>query len=201
MSKIKFVYFDIGDVVFNWKQVLTKLALMSKKSYEEVYAVYKEYDDDVCRGKIMPQELWEHFQKELQLSNKMDNFLKWWSSNFSPIPAMHEIVVETSEKYKVGILTNIYTGIWKYYVKDGLIPEISYAAIVQSCDIGFVKPEIEIFKYAQSKAGVFPQEILFIDNALKNVDRAKELGWQAILYDVNNPQKSVAEIKQILGLN
>jgi FMN phosphatase YigB (HAD superfamily) len=200
MSQIKFVYFDIGDVVFEWKQVLRKIAAMANKSYEEVYAVYKKYDDDVCRGKISPQELWQHFKIELGIDKEIENFIEWWVSDFTPILPMHQLAKEIAKRYEVGILTNIYPGAWKYYVAKGLIPDVSYVAIIRSCDLGFVKPEPEIFKYAEDKAGILASEILLIDNSQKNIDKAKSLGWQVVWYDVNSPQKSIAEIKRVLEL-
>jgi HAD superfamily hydrolase (TIGR01509 family) len=201
MAQIKFVYFDIEDVTFEWRQVLRKIGVMANKSYEEVLAVFKKYDDDVCRGKIMPQKLWEYFKEELQIEHEdFENFLEWWSNSFTPIPAMHKVVEEASEKYRVGIATNIYPGALKYYVADKLIPDISYNTIIQSCDIGFIKPEAEFYKYAQDKTGVYPQEILLVDNSKENIDKAKELGWQVGWYDVTNPRESIVNIRQILGL-
>jgi len=200
MSQIKFVYFDIGDVVFEWKQALRKIAAMANKSYEEVLSVFNKYDNDACRGKITGQELWEHFKEELEISSEIDNFIEWWANSFSPIPATHHLAKEIYRKYKVGILTNIFPGAMPYYVINGLIPDISYDAIVKSCDIGFVKPEAEIFKYTQKMAGVLAQEILLIDNSLKNIDKAKELGWQVAWYDVKNPQESISEIRRMLDL-
>jgi putative hydrolase of the HAD superfamily len=201
MSKIKFVYFDVGDVVFEWRVALRKIAIMANKSYEEVCIIFNKYDNDVCRGKISAQQLWKNLREELEIKDDIRNFLEWWSNSFSPIPVMHEIVKETARKYKIGILTNIYQGAWAYYVADKLIPDVSYVAIIQSCNVGFVKPETELYEYAEKKAGYSSQEILLIDNSSENISKARELGWQAVWYDVGNPQKSVVEIRQALGLN
>ena len=201
MSQIKFVYFDIGDVVFSWQEVLKKIAVMSNKPLERVWAVFDKYDLDVCRGKIMPQAFWVHFKEELGIKEDIENFVEWWTSDFTPIPLMHQLVQETSKKYRLGILTNIYPEVWKYYIRGGLIPDVTYDVIVKSCDIGLAKPEKEIYEYAQKKAKVLPQEILFIDNSKENIEAAKKLGWQVVWYDVNKPEKSVAEVKQVLNLN
>jgi putative hydrolase of the HAD superfamily len=200
MSQIKFVYFDVGDVAFNWRESLRKIAIMANKSYKDVLAVFGKYDDDVCRGKLTAQELWQHFKTELKINAEIENFLEWWANNFSPILPIHRLMEETSRKYRIGVFTNIYSGAWTLYTAKGFIPDIPYAAIIKSCDIGFVKPEIGSYKYAEDNAGVSSQRILLIDNSQKNIDKARELGWQTILYDVNNPQKSVTEIKEILKL-
>jgi putative hydrolase of the HAD superfamily len=85
--------------------------------------------------------------------------------------------------------------------KKGNLPEVNYEAIIQSCDLNLVKPEEAFFKYAQDVANVLASEILFIDNKLENIDKARSLGWQVTWYDVNNPQKSAAGIKRVLNLN
>jgi FMN phosphatase YigB (HAD superfamily) len=45
MPKIKFVYFDLGDVLFNWRDGLKKLAAMSNKSDKETNEVFEKYDE------------------------------------------------------------------------------------------------------------------------------------------------------------
>ena len=52
------------------------------------------------------------------------------------------------------------------------------------------KPDREIFEFAQKKAGVKPQEILFIDNQEKHVLAAQENGWEAYFYDSGDYEKS-----------
>jgi putative hydrolase of the HAD superfamily len=205
MSKIKFVYFDLGDVLFEWKDGLKGLSELSKKSYQETHDIFEKekHDNDAILGKITPQELWQLLKKELDIDKdtEIDDFADWWSDHFKPILEMHDFVREVSKNYKVGILTNIYHEIIFHAFRKGHIPEVNYETIIQSCDLNLAKPDEALFKHAEKVAGVLASEILFIDNKAENIDKARSLGWQAILYDVNNPQKSVAEIKRILGLN
>jgi HAD superfamily hydrolase (TIGR01509 family) len=201
MSEIKFIYFDIGDVLFEWKDGLKALFEMSNKPYKEVHDVFEKYDDDACRGKITPQELWHHLKKELNIDTEIDDFADWWSDRFKPILEMHNLVREAVKKYRIGILTNIYHETIIHAFKKGHIPEVNYETIIQSCDLNLIKPEEAFFVHAQKIAGVLVSEILFIDNKSENIDIANRLGWQVVWYDVNNSQKSVAEIKRVLKLS
>jgi putative hydrolase of the HAD superfamily len=51
-----------------------------------------------------------------------------------------------------------------------------------SCEVGYQKPELAYFHAIQQSLALEPQELLFWDDYLKNVDAARECGWQAELY-------------------
>jgi len=201
MSQIKFVYFDLGDVLFEWEDNIGKIAVLANKSKEDVFAAFDKYNDDACRGKITPQEMWDHLKEDLSMQIDIKDFINWWTDNFKAIQSMHRVVEKASEKFKVGLLTNIYLESLVHNFAKGQVPDISYASIVQSCELGFIKPDKEIFEHAQKISGVLAGEIMFIDNSQKNIDKAKELGWQTAWYDVADPQKSEDEIKHALGIN
>ena len=135
------------------------------------------------------------------MKEEIDNFIDWWNDNFKPIQAMHQLVRDIAKKYKIGVLTNIYEGSFVRMLAQGNIPNIAYDAVIQSCELGFIKPEEEIYEFAQKSAMVLASEILFIDNKTENIDKAKELGWQTVWYDVENHHRSEEEIRQVLGLN
>ncbi len=200
MTDIQFVYFDLGGVLFNWKNALVNLAAHMNKPYEEVYAVFKKYDDDVCRGKITPSHLWDYFRDELSVDVKMDDFLTWWANNFTPIPSMHALVKEVSRTYKVGILTNIYSGAFEIFLQKGHVPNIPYETVIQSCELSLIKPEAKFFRHAQKKAGVGASHILFIDDYQENLDKAKELGWQVMLFEEKHTQESIDRIRKVLKI-
>lgn len=52
-----------------------------------------------------------------------------------------------------------------------------------SGDVGVRKPDKEIFVYALEKIGCKPQECIFVDNSVKNLLVAEELGIQTILFN------------------
>ncbi len=75
-----------------------------------------------------------------------------------------------------------------------LLPKTKWDVVVDSTKIGLQKPNREIFEYATKKAGVKSEEILFIDNSLKNIDVAKKYGWQTFFYDSSNYEKSSKDL-------
>jgi HAD superfamily hydrolase (TIGR01509 family) len=202
MAQIKFVYFDLGDVLFTWEDGLKNLAVIESRPYEEIFKVFiNKYHDDACRGRTTPQYVWQNLKRDLNLNTELVDFADWWTDEFKPIQPMHELARETAKKYRIGLFTNLFKEVMAHSFKKGCIPNLNWEKIVQSSDLNLIKPDEAIFKYAEKTAGVLASEILFIENSPKNIDKAKELGWQVAWYDVANPRKSINKIRQTLGLN
>ena len=104
-----------------------------------------------------------------------------------------------SEKYKIGIITNNYQGTFEQMLSKGHVPKISYTTVIQSHKLGLLKPESKIFHHALKKARVSPKELLLIDDSTQNVEKAKLLGWNTILFDEGNLVESIVEINKILN--
>ena len=51
-----------------------------------------------------------------------------------------------------------------------------------SCEVGWVKPEMEYYRAVQERLGLQGGEILFWDDSMKNVKTARQFGWQAEFY-------------------
>jgi len=45
-----------------------------------------------------------------------------------------------------------------------------------------------------------PDELVFVDDQLRNVNGARRLGWHTVHFDVRAPAASYAEALQLLGL-
>ena len=84
-----------------------------------------------------------------------------------------------------------------YLLNPKKIPDISYSCVIESCDVGKVKPELEIYQYVESKSGHRAGEILFIDDNPKNLIPAIDMGWATIHYD-RTDKKLIKKVKEIL---
>ena len=197
----KFIYFDLGGVAFHFRGGLNKLADKYGLEYQDFEQVFRKYDDQVCRGKISAQELWNIYKTELGLpDDKIKNFAEYWVGNFEPITQTKQLMVDVADKYKVGLLTNIYSEVFPKIREREILPDINWDAQVHSCEVGFVKPEPEIYEVASQRAGEKPAEIFFIDDKQSFIEGAEKAGWQTFLFDEKDVSRSVAKIREILGL-
>ena len=84
--------------------------------------------------------------------------------------------------WKTGILSNGFTEVQHRKIRNsGLGPYIDY--IVLSDDIGVNKPDVRIYRHAESVAGVTADACLMIgDNPDTDIAGALAAGWQAIYF-------------------
>jgi len=54
--------------------------------------------------------------------------------------------------------------------------------LVWSFQLGIAKPDPEIYRHTLAKLGTRPEETLFIDDKLENIEAARALGMKAIQF-------------------
>lgn len=183
---IKFAYFDLGGVVFSFSGGLEAIANKVKRPLEEVAAYWRSQDDAICRGELQPQQFWANLVSQFGHPDTGLDFLDFWISHFQPIQQTHDAMRDLqSDGVQIGILTNIYPGVFERAIDIGAIPNLEYQAVVKSCELGIVKPDLQIFEHALSQTGFSPNEVLFIDDRVENTQVAKKLEWNAILFEKN----------------
>lgn len=201
MSKIQFVYFDLGKVVFNFSGGLEEISQKTCHSFEEVEKIFLKYDDATCRGELTPQDLWNKYKVELATNINIPDFAYFWVNHFTRINETIKLLqaLERAEIPK-GILSNIYLGVFELITQKSIIPELTWNAKVLSSEVGCIKPEERIYQVAQQQCGVDPQNILFIDDKSDFLNPAINLGWQTHQFNYQNPAESVSKIKELLEL-
>ncbi len=199
-NNIRFVYFDVGGVIFDFEQGIHNLADLLGTNFENCERIFKKYDPIICRGKITPQELWNKYKKEIGYKGDDVDFADFWSDQFIPIPQIHEFIKELQKNYAVGLLTNIYPGVFPLMIKKGKIPNIPYTVVIQSCEEGLIKPEEGFLRIAEEKSGVKPNEILLMDDVKSNILAVRKRNWSGVLFDRNKPEEAINNVKNLLGI-
>jgi putative hydrolase of the HAD superfamily len=114
------------------------------------------------------------------------------------MPGMAELLNWTIENYKVGLLTNIMPGFLGDLRRNNQIPNLNYDAVIDSSQVGVIKPEPEMYKIATEQAGCSPDQILLVDDTRANLTGADKAGWHVIWFDYARPEESVAHIREAL---
>lgn len=197
-KSVEFIYFDIGGVLLRWKGIIDLIAKKSGKTREEAHAVFHSYDDRACIGELHPDDWGPLMSKDFGVDPKTLNINEMAEASFSAIVETHEFAKKISLKYPIGLLTNIYHGHYELFRKHKMIPDLQYAAVVESCKVGSIKPQKEIYRHSQKLTGKQPEEILFLDDLVRNIEAAKRQGWQAIQFDTSNPTKTIQEVEKLL---
>jgi len=101
--------------------------------------------------------------------------------------------------YRVAVLSNAWPG------QDELVHEhfgvdvhTEFDVYVNSAYVGLRKPDPAIFYLTLERLGVAPQQAIFLDDSLRNVDSARELGIHTVQFV--DPQTSLGELERLLDL-
>ncbi|MEA2363479.1 MAG: putative hydrolase of the superfamily [Thermoleophilaceae bacterium] len=76
-------------------------------------------------------------------------------------------------------------------------PEL-FDGVVISGDVGMHKPQPEIFLLGAERAGVAPEECVFVDDLRENCDGAEAVGMTAVLH--RGAETTVPELERLLGV-
>jgi len=110
--------------------------------------------------------------------------------------ALRDFAASLRPSYQTAILSNSADGArreeQRRYGFEDLVDEIVY-----SHEVGLAKPDPRVYRLTEQRLGVQPEEVVFVDNVMTNVDAARELGWTAV-HHVETAE-TIAEVTRILG--
>jgi HAD superfamily hydrolase (TIGR01509 family) len=78
------------------------------------------------------------------------------------------------------------------------VPDLDYDVIVDSSEIGTIKPEAKIYDVAQERAGCPPEEILLVDDSRVNLMAAEKHGWHVLWFDDARADESTNHVREAL---
>ena len=195
---ISFIYFDLGGVVIKdfsgndgWLKMKQDLGV--KPEDDERFDVFFDNleNEKLNVGKENLESAIPVIEKEFGITfPKNYSFLNDFVNRFGKNESIWPIIKKAKEHTKIGLLTNMYQGMLSAIKNKNIMPKVNWDLVVDSSVIGLRKPEEKIYKIAEKKSGVNKDQILFIDNSLKNIEAAKNFGWQTFLYDSANPEDS-----------
>jgi glucose-1-phosphatase len=189
-SKIELVIFDLGKVILDFDHMITcnKLAKYSKKDALYIYNfIFKsELLENYEKGKISSMEMFSAVSDELEIDIPFIQFKEIWSDIFSLNDGIEQLIKRVRLHSKIAILSNTDEMHFEH-IRDNVEIIKDFDWIFLSYEIGFRKPEKEIFVYAINKTGIAPEKIIFIDDIQEFVNEANKLGINGILYtDIDN---------------
>ena len=97
--------------------------------------------------------------------------------------------------YKVALLSNNSIKLKQRLIEDGIADLFDWVII--SAEVGYQKPQPEIFDLLFKKLEVEPSEVVFIDDSLRSLEGADQIGYIPVLFKDNETLKS--ELSKILG--
>jgi HAD superfamily hydrolase (TIGR01509 family) len=198
LNGVSFVFIDVNGVLIRFfHRAFSEIAEEAGIGADMVETLFWRHNDAVCRGELSLADFNILFEQELGLSGF--DWKKYYMASVDPMPHIEELTSWIAEHYNVGLLTNSMPGFVRELMDSNKIPKLPYSVIIDSSEVGAVKPESAIYEIAQTKAGVEPQEILLIDDGRTNLMAADRLGWHVLWFDDFRPEESLERIRQALA--
>jgi HAD superfamily hydrolase (TIGR01509 family) len=94
-----------------------------------------------------------------------------------------EIIKKLKPNYTIALISNYPPHLREKLVKQNLIE--LFDEIIISGEVGFQKPQPEIFLLLCERLKITPQELVFIDDSKKSLEGASDIGYTPILYRSN----------------
>ncbi|MBJ6761538.1 HAD family phosphatase [Myxococcaceae bacterium JPH2] len=133
------------------------------------------------RGELDAEGIRRDVCGALGMDLPMDEFAPLWSCHFT-VNASVLPRVEGLEGRVKRILVSNTNALHIAHVRP-LLPVLSrFDSLVLSCEVGFVKPEPDIFRIALERAGCAPREAVFFDDLPEFVVAAEAFGLRGRLF-------------------
>jgi len=182
-----FFYFDMGNVLlsFDYDIAAAKMAEVSGAPAAKCREI--AYESDFYRqmetGELSPDQFHAKFSEATGTTSDRDALLRARSDMFSLLIPTARIVTQIKGvRHRVGLLSNTSPDHFEFCrERFGVIREL-FDTYVLSYEVGAMKPDAKIYHLAIDKAGVPAEQIFFVDDRQENVDGARELGIDSVLF-------------------
>lgn len=180
------VVFDFGGVMTGESRRESVVEFLSATfgfTSEEFQQVNREKRQALQEGKT-DVEFWLQYAQEHGVSlatEWVEDFNSVLRDAIGVLPEMYALVDQLKAKnVTVALLSNIDARLASLLRGFGFYEP--FAPCLLSCELGVEKPDLRIYEILLEKMSLPAQDILFIDDKSENVEAARELGIDALLF-------------------
>lgn len=185
------VYFDFGGVISRpqdegLRAEIRRLIAPNGKTEEFFWKCYYAHRHAYDADEVSYEDYWKEVCMDLDVPFSRDLFERVKDVDDRSWSVINQETLDWASKIrekgiKTGILSNMPTRFFQKALKPA--PWLrGFDHLVISGEIGLVKPNREIFRYACSLAGSAPAETVFFDDTEANVEAAREFGLRSYLF-------------------
>jgi putative hydrolase of the HAD superfamily len=187
--KIKGVVFDYGRVLSAEQDssAVDEMAAICGVPMESFLKGYWDYRLAYDRGDLDVNEYWTNRMKTVGVNLTPEQIAKivivdsksW--SKLNPV-SVEWVKLLQAAGLQLAVLSNMPLDLKNYLVAH-LDLFSHFQRLVFSCEVHRVKPEPEIYQHCLHALKLAPQEVLFLDDKVENVEAARKLGIHSLAVD------------------
>ena len=185
---VKAVIFDYGKVLSAHPDAEAHTSLvqatgLDDASFEDHYWAHRHAYDS---GELDSRTYWETIARDGKFpltDNLLVDLLEhdgrmWGSLNNEMVSWAGEL---KRKGFKIGVLSNMGDGTRDYLLREHAFLQ-NFDHLTWSCELKMAKPDAAIYQHTLQQLGVNAEEALFIDDIQRNIDAARQLGINAVLF-------------------
>ena len=198
---IKAVIWDIGGVIARTEDRVPRDELANE------LGVTREYLNELFfsgtegtraqKGEITTGELIVFIRGQLSLAP--DEYTDLEERFFAGDQVDYELVDfirSLKPKYQIGIISNAWPGVDNQLEIWGI--RDAFDVIIGSGDIGIMKPDSKIYQLALERLGVNPEESVFVDDFIENINGARGFGMNGVYFQ--NTTQAIGDLRTLLDV-
>lgn len=206
MAAPKAIIFDLGNVLLPIDLSLTY----------EAFSAFSSLSSSEIASAIADHQLWVSYEAGKQNDAEFRGFLREhldltisdadFDNAFSALlldfhTGVYEWIASLKSQFHLVLLSNTSAIHAERFTKVALGPEGQnlfslFHQVYYSFEMGLVKPDTAIYQQVLDEQRFSPEEVLFFDDNVANINSAKSMGIQSFLID---PTRSFIQIQEILN--
>jgi len=191
MKEISDIIFDLGNVLvpFDWNIALERLTYRLPERFLEMVRrdpqgfkhIFLKGSENLETGRLSFESFWERMCGELGTRLSLEEFRFMWCDIFEADESMIELGWSLAAKYRVWLASNTCSEHYEWIIHR--FPRIKFfrkAAL--SYELGVMKPSLRYYARALQLFNISPYSSLFIDDVQENVEGARAMGMQGVVF-------------------
>jgi epoxide hydrolase-like predicted phosphatase len=196
---IRAVFFDLGGVLVRTEFQAPRQQLAERLGMEYDDLVRIVFDTDshhkATIGEISSDEHWDLVLKRLKRpASELAAIRAEFFAGDILDRTLLEYLRSLRGKYKTGLISNAWGDLRDYIVKEKF--DDAFDKMIISAEVGAAKPEPKIFQIALEQFGVMPNEAVFVDDFLINIEGSEKVGIKGIHFQ--DPESTLRQLKKLL---
>lgn len=180
MENIELIVFDLGNILVQLGESPFPKEWNMEGTKDSKAWLYDEcalkFEKGELSAKLLAEQLITQHNLQQSTDEVISHFAKWIKGLY---PSVLETMEQLKGKYKLAILSNTNEIHWPVMMKEfGLEGKFDY--YFASFQMKKAKPDIEIYNELIEKTGFKPENILFFDDNLVNIENASKTKINAV---------------------
>lgn len=190
MKKFKTLIFDLGNVIIDidYQTTVAEFQKIAVTDFNEILSYTSQIGlfDQFEKGKFSAEQFRDEVRRFLLPTVTDEQINNAWNAILINYPeAKFKMLKELKQQYRTYALSNI-NEIHADSINKAVMNKFNaggmgdyFHGLYYSNEMGFRKPEKEIYELIITKENLIPAETFFVDDKIENIEAAKTFGLQA----------------------